>query len=178
MIRHAAAYRAPPHISYAPLIARALGERATPSNPAVYPWVAVAIQGSNDVSDRGDVSFPFNTGCLPLKYSGDPGVNGASDRGVHRTPLGVGEVEAVGAEYSTCVSPTRPLPSPLPVCGGVWMQWVSHMRGDTLPCKIPHASAVRSSQAGGGCVSPSDARPPQNTAQSRGGSQVRRLCYA
>jgi hypothetical protein len=58
------------------------------------------------------------------------------------------------------------------------MQWVSHMRGYTPPCKIPHASAVRSSQAGGGCVSPSDARPPQNTAQSRGGSQVRRLGYA
>jgi hypothetical protein len=28
-----------------------------------------------------DVSHPFDTGCLPLSYSGNPGVNGESDRG-------------------------------------------------------------------------------------------------
>jgi len=25
--------------------------------------------------------FPFNTGCLPLNYRSNPGVNGVSDRG-------------------------------------------------------------------------------------------------
>jgi hypothetical protein len=26
---------------------------------------------------------PFNSGCLPLNYSGNPGVNGVSHRGVN-----------------------------------------------------------------------------------------------
>ena len=36
------------------------------------------------VSERASVSrasgvYPFNTACLPLSHSGDPGVNGVSD---------------------------------------------------------------------------------------------------
>ena len=44
------------------------------------------------VALQGGLAYLFNTGCLPLSYSGKPGVNGVSDRGGvvwHREPVGV-----------------------------------------------------------------------------------------
>ena len=35
-----------------------------------------------DMGAAGKKAFPFHTGCLPLSYSGNPGVNGVSYRGL------------------------------------------------------------------------------------------------
>ena len=54
------------------------------------PGVAAAFKAVWEGSANGFpiATYPFDTGCLPLSYSGDPGVNGVSHRGANGKRLG------------------------------------------------------------------------------------------
>ena len=57
-------------------------------------------EGCEGVTRGADtVSHPFNTGCLPLNYSGNPGANGVYHMG------GVPPVHAVGCRVRECRQP-------------------------------------------------------------------------
>ena len=60
------------------------------------------------VSIYWQVSHPFDTGCLPLSYSGNPGVNGVSHRGANfgfYLPAGCFGVMAVSAQCTASQQP-------------------------------------------------------------------------
>jgi hypothetical protein len=68
--------------------------------------------GKHDLSHREGcldtpTTHPFDTGCLPLNYSGNPGVNGESDRGTCAT-----QAKGVGFSFNTSCALTtvRALP--------------------------------------------------------------------
>ena len=61
-------------------------------------------------SDATKVSrlYPFNTGCLPLNYSGNPGVNGVSYRGVKA------ELERLREDVAAATSRAKPVSLQMP----------------------------------------------------------------